>query len=78
MLFIYIYKCFTVCGCSSFSGTCVYCNSNHFIGYDNPEEYPLFFGSAPNTNGKSCSSSTVYVDVSLLKLLLFYLTILFK
>ena len=77
-LFIYNIKCFKKCGCSSYS-RCNYCNSDYFIGYDlfnnntNPR-YKLMnaLQAAPNTNGFTCTSSNVEIQVNKFKRLINY------
>ena len=60
-------KCFKYCGCC-LNGTCNYCNSTYFIGYDkfNSGSGPKFLNSsllAPNTNGQSCTKYNVEIQV---------------
>ena len=63
----YLNKCFGICGCG-YNGTCNYCNSNYFIGYDGQNtHYTLFQNAsssgAPNSNGNTCTLASQAVDV---------------
>ena len=73
----YLYKgtffkqCFKKCGCSN-NGQCNFCNSEYFQGYDlynsgRTPQYTLISYNqiAPNTNGLTCTSSNVEIQVRL-------------